>query len=145
MSSRFRLHYSFYIVLSSFVILFFNSGARYSIGVIFKPVIVEFGWSRSAISLAFFLHMVVFALSLVLVGRLYDRYGPKWIIVGSGPTACSARFGAGGMGGKSALVSVTVCALTAKKIRNSAASCRGRETGTRFQANREQVRVARRR
>ena len=81
MSSRFRLHYSFYIVLSSFVILFFNSGARYSIGVIFKPVIVEFGWSRSAISLAFFLHMIVFALSLALVGRLYDRYGPKWIII----------------------------------------------------------------
>jgi MFS family permease len=81
MTSRSRLHYSFYIVLSSFVILFFNSGARYSIGVIFKPVIVEFGWSRSAISLAFFLHMIVFALSLVLVGRLYDRYGPKWIII----------------------------------------------------------------
>jgi len=81
MSSRFRLHYSFYIVLSSFVILFFNSGARFSIGVIFKPVIAEFGWSRSAISMAFFLHMIVFALSLILVGRLYDRYGPKWIII----------------------------------------------------------------
>ena len=81
MSSRFRLHYSFYIVLSSFVILFFNSGTRFSIGVIFKPVIAEFGWSRSAISMAFFLHMIVFALSLILVGRLYDRYGPKWIII----------------------------------------------------------------
>ena len=78
---KFRFHYSFYIILSSFVILFFNAGARYSIGVVFKPVIAEFGWSRSAVSLAFFLHMIVFALSLVLVGRLYDRYGPKWIII----------------------------------------------------------------
>jgi MFS family permease len=49
--------------------------------VIFKPVIVEFGWNRSAISMAFFLHMIVFALSLIFVGRLYDRYGPKWIII----------------------------------------------------------------
>jgi MFS family permease len=81
MSSRFRIHYSFYIVLSSFVILFFNSGTRNSIGVIFKPVIEEFGWNRSAISMAFFLHMIIFALSLVLVGRLYDRYGPRWIII----------------------------------------------------------------
>ena len=81
MTSRSRLHYSFYIILSSFAILFFNSGARFSIGVIFKPVIAEFGWSRSAISMAFFLHMIVFALSLILVGRLYDRYGPKWIII----------------------------------------------------------------
>ena len=81
MKSRSRLHYSFYIIISSFVILFFNSGARFAIGVIFKPVIAEFGWSRSAISMAFFLHMIVFALSLILVGRLYDRYGPKWIII----------------------------------------------------------------
>ncbi|MGD0916753.1 MAG: MFS transporter [Thermodesulfobacteriota bacterium] len=81
MTSRSRLHYSFYIIISSFVILFFNSGARFAIGVIFKPVIAEFGWSRSAISMAFFLHMIVFALSLILVGRLYDRYGPKWIII----------------------------------------------------------------
>jgi len=81
MTSRSRFHYSFYVVLSSFVILFFNSGTRNSIGVIFKPVIEEFGWNRSAISMAFFLHMIVFALSLILVGRLYDRYGPRWIII----------------------------------------------------------------
>jgi MFS family permease len=78
---KIRLHYSFYIVISSFIILFFNSGTRHSIGVIFKPVIEEFGWNRSAISMVFFLHMIVFALSLLLVGRLYDRYGPKWIII----------------------------------------------------------------
>jgi MFS family permease len=78
---KIRLHYSFYVVTSSFVILFFNSGARFSIGVVFKPVIAEFGWNRSAISAAFFLNMAIFALSLILVGRLYDRYGPKWVII----------------------------------------------------------------
>jgi len=41
----------------------------------------ELGWNRGAISLAFFVHMTIFALSLIVVGRLYDRYGPKWIIV----------------------------------------------------------------
>jgi MFS family permease len=78
---KIRLHYSFYVVTSSFIILFFNSGARFSIGVVFKPVIAEFGWDRSGISTAFFLNMAIFALSLILVGRLYDRYGPKWVII----------------------------------------------------------------
>ena len=32
-------------------------------------------------SLGFFLYMTFFALSLTVIGRLYDRYGPKWVIV----------------------------------------------------------------
>jgi MFS family permease len=76
-----NLFYGWYILASSFVILFFNSGARYSFGVMFKPMITEFGWNRSSISLAFFLNMTLYALSLTIVGRFYDRYGPKWVII----------------------------------------------------------------
>ena len=76
-----NLFYGWYIMASSFVILFFNSGARVSFGVMFKPMIVEFGWNRASISLAFFLNMTFYALSLTIVGRLYDRYGPKWVII----------------------------------------------------------------
>ncbi len=77
----FRLFYGWYVVASSFTILFFNSGARYSFGVMFKPMIAEFGWNRGSISLAFFLNMILYALSVSVVGRFYDRYGPKWVIV----------------------------------------------------------------
>ena len=80
-SPKFRLFYGWYILASCFVILFFNSGARFSIGVMFKPMIAEFGWNRASFSLAFFLNMTVYALSLTLVGRFYDRYGPKWVII----------------------------------------------------------------
>jgi hypothetical protein len=59
--------HSYYILIASFVILFFNAGARFSIGVVFKPMIAEFAWSRSAISLAVFINMAVFALSLTVV------------------------------------------------------------------------------
>ncbi len=75
------IFYGWYVVASAFAILFFNSGARFSFGVIFKPIIEEFGWDRGSISLAFFFNMTAYALSLVGVGRLYDRYGPKWVIV----------------------------------------------------------------
>jgi MFS family permease len=78
-----NLFYGWYILAASFAILFFNSGARFSFGVMFKPMIAEFGWNRSSISLAFFLNMTLYALSLTIVGRSYDRYGPKWVIVTS--------------------------------------------------------------
>jgi MFS family permease len=73
--------YGRYIVGASFLMLFFNSGAQYAFGVMFKPIIREFGWSRSAVSLVFLLNMVIFAVALTVVGRLYDRFGPKWIII----------------------------------------------------------------
>ena len=80
-SPKFHIYYGWYIIASAFIILFFNSGARFSFGVMFKPMIVEFGWNRGLISSAFFLNMAVFALSLTVVGRFYDRYGPKWVII----------------------------------------------------------------
>ncbi len=75
------LFYGWYFLAASFVILFFNGASRVSIGVMFKPMIEEFGWSRSSMSLAFFLYMIFFALSLTVIGKIYDRYGPKWVIV----------------------------------------------------------------
>jgi len=80
-ASKIRLHYGWFILASSFAILFFNSGARYSFGVAFKPMAKEFDWSRGSISLAFFLNMTLFALSLIAAGKLYDRYGAKWVIL----------------------------------------------------------------
>jgi MFS family permease len=76
-----RIHYGWYIVASSFMILCFNAGARYAFGVMFKPIIKEFGWGRGDVSLVFFVNMVIFALSLLIVGKLYDRYGPKWVVI----------------------------------------------------------------
>jgi MFS family permease len=78
-----RLFYGWYVLAASFVILFLNAGGRLIIGVMVKPMAADFGWSRSAISSAVFLNMAVYALSIVITGRLYDRYGPKWIIAGS--------------------------------------------------------------
>ena len=76
-----RVHYGWYIVAASFMILCFNAGARYAFGVMFKPIIKEFGWGRGEVSLVFFVNMVIFAVSLLIVGKLYDRYGPKWVVI----------------------------------------------------------------
>ena len=75
------IHYGWYIVGATFMILCFNAGARYAFGVMFKPIIKEFGWGRGEVSLVFFVNMVIFAVSLLIVGKLYDRYGPKWVVI----------------------------------------------------------------
>lgn len=76
-----RIFYGWYVLAASFVILFLNSGSRATIGVMLKPVAADFGWSRSAVSSSIFLGMAVYAVSVIITGRLYDRFGPKWIIV----------------------------------------------------------------
>jgi len=75
-----RVFHGWYILAAAFVILFLNAGIRSTIGIMVKPMAADFGWSRSAISAAIFVNMAVYAVSLVITGRLYDRYGPKWII-----------------------------------------------------------------
>jgi MFS family permease len=76
-----RFFFGWYVLVASFIILFFNAGASFTIGVLFKPMINDFGWSRGTFSISFFLNMAIYALSLIVAGRAYDRYGPKWVII----------------------------------------------------------------
>jgi len=74
------IFYGWYILAASFLLLFFQAGTRFSFGIMFKPMMAELGWNRAAISSVFFLNMVFFALTMSIAGRLYDRYGPRWLI-----------------------------------------------------------------
>jgi MFS family permease len=76
-----RVFYGWYVLAATFLVLFLNSGGRFVFGVMVKPMEEEFGWSRGAISSAVFLSMAVYALATIVTGRLYDRFGPKWVIV----------------------------------------------------------------
>jgi MFS family permease len=87
---RGTVSYAWLVLAASFFIMFLNAGARLMIGVMIKPIIAEFGWSRSAVSAAVFLNVAVFALSAIVTGRFYDRFGPKRVILCS-----SALFSAG--------------------------------------------------
>lgn len=76
-----RIFYGWYVLAASFAILFLSSGSRFVFGVMVKPMEEDFGWTRGAISSAVFLSMAVYAIATIVTGRLYDRYGPKWVIV----------------------------------------------------------------
>jgi len=78
-----RLFYGWYVLAASFVMLFFNSGAQFSIGIMFKPIIADFDWNRGSVSGIVFVNMVVYAISMLVMGKAYDRFGPKWVILTS--------------------------------------------------------------
>lgn len=56
-------------------------GTLYAWSVFVTPLENEFGWKRAQTSVVFTLAVVTFASSLLLAGKLQDRFGPFWISV----------------------------------------------------------------
>src|SRR6202049_213495 len=54
-------------------------GTLYAWSVFVTPLEHEFGWKRAQTSAVFTFAAVMFAASLLLAGRLQDRFGPFWI------------------------------------------------------------------
>ena len=56
-------------------------GTLYAWSVFVAPLESEFGWKRTQTSSVFTLEVIIFAASLLLAGKLQDRFGPLWISV----------------------------------------------------------------
>jgi OFA family oxalate/formate antiporter-like MFS transporter len=56
-------------------------GTLYAWSVFVTPLENEFGWKRAQTSSVFTLAVVMFAASLLLAGRLQDKFGPFWISI----------------------------------------------------------------
>ena len=56
-----------------------SHGARYCFGIFVQPLTVENGWSRSVVSLAASINLLVYALGGIGSGKLLDRIAPRWI------------------------------------------------------------------
>lgn len=56
-------------------------GLSYSWGVFVEPLENQFGWSKSASMLPLSVFMVVFAIVMIPVGKLQEKYGTRRIIV----------------------------------------------------------------
>ena len=93
------IFYGWIVLIASFIMLFFNAGAQFSIGVMFKPIIVDFGWNRGSISMIVLINMMVYALSMLVMGRAYDRFGPRWVILISATFLGSGFLGLSWMSG----------------------------------------------
>jgi sugar phosphate permease len=73
--------YGVWITAGCFVLLFLFAGAGfYSFSIFIKPLEDEFGWSRSAISLAMSIYMILHGVAGPFVGHAVETYGPKRIM-----------------------------------------------------------------
>lgn len=80
-----KLFHGWWIVIVASIGLFMGYGpiVSFTFGVFLKPLIIEFGWSRGQVSLAFSLSLLVMSFAFPFVGRLVDRYGARKVIVPS--------------------------------------------------------------
>ena len=76
-----RLHYAWIVLAVTFLCLFVAAALRALPGILMLGLEQEFGWSRSAISGAVSVNLLVFGFSGPWLGRWMDRYGPKRICV----------------------------------------------------------------
>jgi len=71
-----HIHYGWVIVAASFCLTMTYSVFA-SFGVFLKPLTSEFRWSSTEISAAFSVAVLVISVSMILFGKLLDRYGAK--------------------------------------------------------------------
>ena len=76
--------YGYAIVAAASVILMAAFGTHYAFGVFFKPILNEFGWSRMLVSGAFSISWLFHGVSSMVMGRLNDRLGPRFVLTVSG-------------------------------------------------------------
>lgn len=79
---KIRRNYGWVIVITVTAMLTIASGARFLYGVVLKDLSEEFGWTRSAMTLAVLLNMITLSILQPFVGLATDRFGPKRVLVG---------------------------------------------------------------
>lgn len=80
-----KIFYGWWIVLVSAVGMFMGYGAiiSFTFGVFSNPVAQEFGWTRTQVSLAYSLSLLVYCVATPVLGRHIDRIGARKIILPS--------------------------------------------------------------
>jgi MFS family permease len=80
-SARARVHPAWVVLAALTVCMMAASGLRAVFGVYIKPMEAEFGWSRGALSGAAAISLLLLGASGPFVGRLADRWGPRYVIM----------------------------------------------------------------
>src|SRR3954454_18165083 len=81
-SSRFGIHYGWLVIGVIFLVLVTSAGIRNIPGLVIKPLEDEFHWSRSAISFAIAVSILMYGLGGPFSGRLISRFGPMRLLIG---------------------------------------------------------------
>ena len=75
-----RLSYAHVVLATGFAMLFFSTGTRFAFGLALLPMTEDLGLSRSELSSALTLFMLVSAFAMPIVGRLIDRHSIRLVM-----------------------------------------------------------------
>jgi len=75
-----NVHYAWVMVAISVGILVVHALAFFCFGVFLKPITMEFGWDRGALSATYSVLVLVGGGAGILSGKLSDRYGPRPLV-----------------------------------------------------------------
>lgn len=76
-----RIYYGWVVVGVTFIAMIAASGVRSAPSVFIYPWEQEFGWDRASVSLAISVGLLLFGLSGPFAGQLFDRFGPRTVMV----------------------------------------------------------------
>jgi sugar phosphate permease len=85
--------YGWIIVVVTFLVLLGSAGVRNATGVLILPLEKDFGWTRSDISSAFAISLVIFGLGGALGGMLVERWGARRVMTSGLLLTAAALFG----------------------------------------------------
>ena len=76
-----KLFYGWIIALCCTLITMINGGIFFTFSVFFKPVAINFGWSRSEMAINYTTMLLAYAPGSLFAGRLADRQGSRKILL----------------------------------------------------------------
>lgn len=87
-----KIFWGWFVVAGAFLLMALTYGARYSFGLFVQPLAASNGWSRSIVSLAATINLLVYAAGGILSGRLLDRVSPRWIATAGAAVSAAGFF-----------------------------------------------------
>ena len=92
--ARGRLYYGWYIVAVVVMVGIPRVGFNGQFfGIFLKPLSEEFGWTRAETTWAVTIGTLIAAGLGIVLGRVLDRYGPRWMFVGGCALLAASYFG----------------------------------------------------
>ena len=83
-----RFDVPLFVLAAGFVLLLFNGGTRFVMGLTLGPMTDDLQWSRGTLSFITLVFLVVSSLALPFAGRLADRYDARLVLAVSTLVAC---------------------------------------------------------
>jgi sugar phosphate permease len=75
-----RIHRAWWVAAVTFLVLLASAAFRSSFGVLVVPIEDDFGWSRTATSIAVSVNLVFYGVSAPFAAALMERFGIRWIM-----------------------------------------------------------------